>query len=94
MGLGWDLHPREGVVEGKVFTRLKTPRREFWGEIQNLRGEQSNRCVEGKMERISLRDLCWTALPARKGLTHPPQPVMGWALGLRLSGGPEGEDQG
>ena len=87
VGLRWDLHPREGVVEGKVFTRLKTPRRQFWGEIQNLRGEQSNRCVEGKMERISLRGLCWTALPSQKG----------WWAGRSGSGSrgwPEGEDQG
>ena len=81
VGLRWDLHPREGVVEGKVFTRLKTPRRQFWGEIQNLRGEQSNRCVEGKMERISLRGLCWTALPSQKG-AHSPT-AAGDGLGAR-----------
>lgn len=81
--------------EGKVFTGLKTPHRRFWGEIQNLRGEQSNRCGEGKMERISHRDHCGTALPSQKGAHSPTAASDGLGAQAQALGvGPEGEDQG
>ena len=50
-----NLHLGEGAVKEEMFLYIrKNPHGQElgWGELQNLRGEQSNKFLEGKIERI------------------------------------------
>ena len=82
-----DLHLWDGAVKEEKFpyTR-KTPHWwGWWGELQSLRGERSNRGAESKAERFPHRGLVPTSTHQPKTLVCSPTRVDGgWELRLGL----------
>ena len=86
MDVGWDLHPREGVMRKEKFPHTSKPLTGSSGErFQTSEGNRATGAWKVKWRELATEIIAEQHFPARKWLTHPPQQVMGWVLRLRLS---------
>lgn len=56
------------------------------GSSRTSEGNRATGARKAKWRELATEIIAERHFPARKGLTHPPQRVMGWALRRRLSG--------
>lgn len=66
------MHPGEGLMKEETFPHTQKPLTgTVRGKLQNLRGEHSNRCSEGKVE-FTTEISAEQHFPAEKCLMCPP----------------------
>ena len=94
--MGWRPVSQGRNHEGeKVSTHSEIPSWAGTEKLQNLKGELSNRCLEGKMDRIHHRVGCRLAHPSPRHCWHTCRGT--WGLGAEAQASevrPQGEDGG